>query len=136
MKKLLLAFAIASATLVTFNSCTKEYVTNYLPGYSYVYTIKSNQWERVEPGVYLYEQNISDLDQRYFEDGHVSVAISYDSDQATYEIVPATIGDYIFTANYSIGKVRIYAEYRGENTPISPDDMITKIVLTDNEIGN
>src|SRR5690606_39985284 len=77
MKKILLAIAIASASLVTFNSCTKEYITNYLPGVSYVYTIKSNQWSQSEPRVFKYEQNMPDLDARYFEDGHVSVAISY-----------------------------------------------------------
>ena len=136
MKKILLALAIASASLVTLNSCTKEYITNYLPGYSYVYTIKSNQWVQIEPGVYRYEQNIADLDSRYFEDGHVSVAISYDNNKTTYELLPATIGDYIFTANYSIGKVRIFAEYRGGLPRVTPEDMITKIVLTDNEIGN
>ena len=136
MKRLLLALAIASASLVTLSSCTKEYITNYLPGYSYVYTIKSNQWVQTEPKVYRFEQNISDLDDRYFEDGHVSVAISYDNNETTYEIIPAAIGNYIFTANYSIGKVRIYAEYRGTGTPTPPASMLTKIVLTDNEIGN
>lgn len=136
MKRILLALAIASASLVTLNSCTKEYITNTLPGVSYVYTIKSNQWVQTEPRVYRFEQNVADLDQRYFEDGHVSVAISYDNNQTTYELLPATIGNYIFTANYSIGKVRIYAEYRGAGAPITPDNMITKIVLTDNEIGN
>ncbi|MCA5005963.1 hypothetical protein [Sphingobacterium bovistauri] len=136
MKKILLALAIASASLVTLNSCTKEYITNTLPGVSYVYPIKSNQWVQTEPRVYRFEQNISDLDERYFEDGHVSVAISYDNNETTYELLPATIGNYIFTANYSIGKVRIFAEYRGSGSPISPDNMITKIILTDNEIGN
>lgn len=137
MKRILLALAIASASLVTLNSCTKEYITNnYLPGYSYVYTIGSGQWSQIEARVYRYEQSIPDLDSRYFEDGHVSVAISYDSDQNTYELIPATIGDYHFSANYSVGKVRIFAEYRGEGAASAPSSMITKIVLIDNEIGN
>ena len=83
MKRVLLALAIASASLVTLSSCTKEYITNYLPGYSYVYTIKSNQWVQVEPKVYRFEQNIADLDELYFEDGHVSVAISYDNNETS-----------------------------------------------------
>ena len=136
MKRILLAFAIASASLATLSSCTKEYITNYLPGYSYVFNIKSTQWVQIEPKAFRFEQNIADLDSRYFEDGNVSVAISYDNNQTTYEIIPATIGDYLFTANYSIGKVRIFAEYRGTGTPTAPANMITKIVLTDNEIGN
>lgn len=140
MKKILLALAIAGASLATLSSCTKEYITeehiNYLPGVSYVYTIKSNQWTQSEPRVYRFEQNIADLDSRYFEDGHVSVAVSYDNDKTTYELIPATIGNYIFSANYSVGKVRIFAEYRGAGTPTPPANMITKIVLSDNEIGN
>lgn len=140
MKKILLALAIAGASFATLSSCTKEYITeehyNYLPGVSYVYTIKSNQWTQTEPKVYRFEQNIADLDNRYFEDGHVSVAISYDSNETTYELIPATIGNYHFSANYSVGKVRIFAEYRGSGTPVAPANMITKIVLSDNEIGN
>ena len=34
MKRILFAIVIASATMLSFNSCTKEYITNenYLPG--------------------------------------------------------------------------------------------------------
>lgn len=137
MKRILLALAIASASIVTLNSCTKEYVTNYLPGYSYVYTIKSNQWQTTDvPRTFVFEQSIPDLDKRYFEDGHVSIAISYDNNETTYELIPATIEVYEFSANYSIGKVRIYARDIGSGAAQKPDNMITKIVLTDNEIGN
>lgn len=137
MKKLLLAFAIGTASLMSFTGCTKEYITNYLPGTSYVYTIKTNQWSATgNPKEFVYEQSIPDLDSRYFEDGDVSVAISYDNNETTYEIIPAIIGDYSFSANYSIGKVRIYAEYIGSGPTLRPENMITKIVLSDNEIGN
>ena len=136
MKRLLLAFAIATASLATLSSCTKEYITNYLPGVSYVYPIKSNQWTQTEPRVYRFIQSMPDLDDVYFEDGHVSVAISYDNNETTYELLPATIGNYIFTANYSVGQVRIFAEYRGAGTPTPPANMLTKIVLTDAEVGN
>jgi len=139
MKRLLLALTIAATSLAAFTGCKKEYVTNnYLPGVSYVYNIKSNQWSRISgTNTFVYEQSVPDLDQRYFEDGHVSVAISYDNDATVYEIIPATIADYSFSANYSIGKVRIFAEDIGTGSTVqSPDDMITKIVLTDAEIGN
>lgn len=138
MKRILLAFAIAGASLATLSSCTKEYITNSLPGVSYVYPVKSNQWVRIAgTNTFEYRQNIADLDDRYFQDGHVSVAISYDDDDTTYEIIPARIADYDFSANYSIGVVRIFAEdIAGEATVISPKNMYIKVVLTDTEIGN
>ncbi len=138
MKKLLLALVVTTASLLTFTSCTKEYVTNYLPGSSYVYDILSNQWSLIdETNTYIYEQSIPELDKRYFEDGHVSVAISYDDNSTTYEIIPAIIDDYSFSASYSVGVVRIYAEDIGGGSTIHPPkNMITKIVLTDAEIGN
>lgn len=140
MKRILLAFAIASASLLTLNSCTKEYITNNnsLPGVSYVYPVKSNQWTRISgTNTYEFRQNIADLDDRYFQDGHVSVAISYDNNKTTYEIIPATIEDYDYSANYSIGVVRIFAEDIGSGVTIAPpDDMYIKVVLTDTEIGN
>ncbi|SKB47193.1 hypothetical protein SAMN05660841_00729 [Sphingobacterium nematocida] len=140
MKRILLALAIAGASLATLSSCTKEYITNNnsLPGVSYVYPVKSSQWVRINgTNTYEYRQNITDLDDRYFQDGHVSVAISYDNNKTTYEIIPATIADYDYSANYSIGVVRIFAEDIGTgNTVNPPEDMYIKVVLTDTEVGN
>ena len=137
MKKVLLALAIASASLLTLGSCTKEYITNYLPGVSYVYPIESGDWSYNSGNrTFEVEINMPDLDSRYFEDGHVSVAISYDDNPTAYEIIPAVIENYEFSANYSIGKVRIYARDIGSGSAVRPSDLITKIVLTDNEIGN
>lgn len=138
MKRILLALAIAGASLATLSSCTKEYITNSLPGVSYVYPVKSNQWVRISgTNTYEFRQNIADLDDRYFQDGHVSVAISYDNNKTSYEIIPATIEDYNYSANYSIGVVRIFAEdIAGEATILPPADMYIKVVLTDTEVGN
>ncbi len=138
MKKLILALFVTTASLLTLTSCTKEYITNSLPGRSYVYDILSNQWSRIEnTNTFVYQQSIPDLDKRYFEDGHVSVAISYDDNSTVYEIIPAVIDDYSFSANYSVGRVTIYAEDIGTGGTVqSPKNMITKIVLTDAEIGN
>ncbi|WP_164108782.1 MULTISPECIES: hypothetical protein [Sphingobacterium] len=139
MKRILLALAIAGASLATLSSCTKEYITNNsLPGVSYVYPVKSNQWTRISgTNTFEFRQNIGDLDDRYFQDGNVSVAISYDNNKTTYEIIPATIEDFDYSANYSIGVVRIFAEDIGSGSTVSPPgDMYIKVVLTDNEIGN
>lgn len=144
MKKFLLALAIGGASLLSFNSCTKEYITNenYLPGVSYVYPIASNDW--VKNGI-LYEKVIpmSQLDARYFEDGHVNVAISFDSNSAFYENIPADLSSFYgnnvyvlhsYSAKYKIGQVIITAEPLG-NVDRAPESMITKIVLTDADNG-
>jgi len=139
MKKILLALAIASASLVTLNSCTKEYITNNQEGVSYVYNLKSNNWSRIgNSRTYEAVININDLDGRYFEDGHVSVAVSLPTasgQEATYEIIPATVLDFRYSANYSIGKVRIFADYLTDQ-PLNPGDMSVKVVLTDARVGN
>jgi hypothetical protein len=136
MKRYSILIAVVCVTLLTFSSCTKEYITNYLPSFGYVYSIRSNQWIQAEPRVYRFEQSIPEFDARYFENGAVSVAISFDNNQNSYDIIPATFGNYVYTVNYSVGVVRIFAEYRGAGTSTPPDNMHTKIILTDAEVGN
>ncbi|MFZ4262254.1 hypothetical protein ACFRAE_09435 [Sphingobacterium sp. HJSM2_6] len=140
MKKLLLALAIGTASLVSFSSCTKEYITNITPGVSYVYNVDPNDWERITNGDivnYRVTINVPDLKDYIFEDGHVDVSMLLDSNPNTYENIPATIDDYHYSANYSIGKVTIYAEYRGSSaTALSPEKALVKVVLTESEIGN
>lgn len=133
MKKLLLALAIGSATLLSFNSCTKEYVT-YNNGYSYVYTVESSQWKAIANAkrpTYELIIDMPELDKQYFEDGEVSVAGLFEGNPGVYEIIPGAIADYHFSANYAIGSVAIYAEYRGTGAPVKPEKMLFKVVLTD-----
>jgi len=136
MKNLLLALAIGTATIVSFNSCTKEYITNLAPGTTYVYPIKSNEWSK-SGTVYSKTFNIGDLDAATFEDGFIDVSISFDEAPDIYENIPALIGDYNYSANYGVGQVTIFAEYVGPTSEIAPPvDMLTKIMLSYAEVGN
>ncbi|MGJ1404926.1 hypothetical protein [Sphingobacterium siyangense] len=135
MKRLLLAALIGTAALVSFSSCKKEYVTqevNVLDGTSYVFPVKSGDWDREGNNTYIKDIQISDLDKRYYEDGHVSVAINVDSTPDRYVAIPSELKGYKFSYNYSIGVIRIYAN--GLSSP--PENMIIKVVLTDATIGN
>ncbi|MBE8714615.1 hypothetical protein [Sphingobacterium hungaricum] len=137
MKKFLLALAIGGASLLSFNSCTKEYITNenFLPGVSYVYDINPNNWS-LSGDTYSYTIPIGDLDDVYFEDGHVNVSITY-LNSGVYQNIPATISNYNFRANYSVGSVTIFADEVGTTPQITPPAALkVKIVLTDAAIGN
>ncbi|WP_400262553.1 hypothetical protein ACFX5U_03820 [Sphingobacterium sp. SG20118] len=78
---------------------------------------------------------MKNLDEQYYEDGHVSVAVNFAGSDA-YEMIPSEIFGHDYSSNYSIGKVRIFAKDVSGLTPQAPDDMAIKIVLTDAEIGN
>ncbi|MGX9246704.1 hypothetical protein [Sphingobacterium multivorum] len=135
MKRLLFAALIGTAALISFSSCKKEYITqevNVLDGTSYVFPIKSTDWDREGSNTYRKDIQIADLDKAYYEDGHVSVAINVDSNPDRYVAIPSELKGYKFSYNYSIGVVRIYAN--GQTSP--PENMIVKIVLTDATIGN
>ncbi|HAF36688.1 MAG TPA: hypothetical protein DCG88_22360 [Sphingobacterium sp.] len=139
MKRLLLAALIGTAALVSFSSCKKEYITqevNVLNGTSYVFPVKSTEWIKEGNNTYRKDVAISDLDQRYYEDGHVSAAIILDTSNDRYEAIPSELYGYQFSYNYSIGVVRIYANDVSGSTPVAPDNMKVKIVLTDASIGN
>ncbi len=137
MKRFLLALVVIGMT-IGLSSCTKEYITNYLPGVSYVVPVKSNEWTLEANNVYRKDIPMKDLDKAYFEDGHVSVAISFDGpgNEDRYEIIPAEIFGYSFSSNYSIGIVRIYAKDISSGPTQSPDGLLVKIVLTDADPGN
>jgi hypothetical protein len=137
MKRLLFAALIGTATLVSFSSCTKEYVTNYLPGVSYKTEVKSNSWAVDQAGYsFSNELDFPELDAKYFDHGHVGVAVSFDNDPAFFINVPSAIGDYNYRVEYKIGKVYLYADYVGSNTrPAPPTDMFVKVTLTDADDG-
>lgn len=133
MKKLLLAFAIGTASLVTFSSCTKETI-NYLPGKTIVLPVKPTDWER-DGNMYSYSFDMPEVTDRIFEDGFVDVAISFDKSPNYYDNIAATIGNYHYSFQYGKGVVTVYAEFLGSN-PVPPEGMLVKIMVSDAEIGN
>lgn len=134
MKKFLLAFLIGSATLTLGTGCTKEYVTNYLPGVSYTTNVASGDWTAVSTGVYSVDLDFPELDGEYFQNGSVQVAIQLSSTSGTYDVVPATINNVHYSVNYAVGSVILFAENRNV-TPTRPENMIVKVTLTDADNG-
>ncbi|MCW8309984.1 hypothetical protein K7A41_01980 [Sphingobacterium sp. InxBP1] len=140
MKRLLFAALIGTATLVSFSSCKKEYITNYLPGVSYTFDIPNDSfgdWKRISgTNTFVIEVPFPELDRQYFETGHVNVAISFNNDRPDYfRNIPSAIGAYDYRVDYKIGQVIVYADYVGIGTPAVPGEMIMKVTLTDADNG-
>ncbi|GEM65568.1 hypothetical protein SF1_35500 [Sphingobacterium faecium NBRC 15299] len=139
MKRILLALLIGGATLTSLSSCTKEYITNenFLPGISYTAAVPTADWDLIAgTNTYVVELDFPELDKKYFDHGTVTIAMKTKSNPTQYEIIPATIDNYNYSANYSIGKIKIYAKEVGSSTIIkSPEDMTVKITLTDADNG-
>ena len=137
MKKLLLALAIGTASLVSFSSCTKEYNTTVLAGKSYYFPISSADWTKTAAKQYTTTINIADLDDLYFEDGHVDVSIQFEDEKGTFYNVPTEgLRGHGYNAAYSVGKVYLDAYYLSTTGDKAPDPMRVKIVLTDADPGN
>ncbi|MFD2906891.1 hypothetical protein [Sphingobacterium anhuiense] len=137
MKRILLALLIGGATLTSLSSCTKEYITNFLPGVTYTTAVPTADWDLIAgTDTYVVELDFPELDKKYFDLGTVTVAMKTKSNPNQYEIIPAEIDNYSYSANYSIGKVKIYAKDIGTSSIIkSPEDMTVKITLTDADNG-
>jgi len=136
MKKLLLAIAIASTSLLSFTSCTKEYITNSLPGVTYSISVPSEDWKVFNANTYLLELDFPELDQRYFDDGTVTLAIKTASANTLYELIPAEIGNYKYSANYEVGSIGIYAKrVSGSVAFPKPENATIKVTLTDADFG-
>ena len=139
MKRLLFAALIGTATLVSFSSCKKEYVTNYLPGVSYTFDAPSDKinWKHIEnTNSFILEVPFPELDDAYYNYGTVQIAIKTKAQPNQFEIIPAKIDEYSYSANYSVGKIRIYAEnLTGDDVIYAPDQLSIKVTLTDADNG-
>jgi len=134
MKKLLFALMIGATSLILLNSCTKEYITNptVLPGKTFVSKQTAADWLATdEPDEFVLELDYPELDQEYFNYGHVSIAIKMQNDPTTYEIIPARIGNHSYSANYSVGLIRIFSKDVGIGAITKPGNMDVKVTLTD-----
>jgi len=110
MKNILLALAIGSASLLTLNSCTKEYIDYYetVPSKTMVYERSASSWQGSGNRKYI-DLPVKELTQYYLNQGIVTVAMSTD-DEKSYQAIPATIDGVSFSFDYVVGSVRIYAE--------------------------
>ena len=140
MKKILLALAIASTSLVLLNSCTKEYITNnsYLPGISYTPTVVPADWKPVAGATNIYAADLtfSELDATYYNSGTVQVALEFDNAKGFFNAIPATIKNVHYSFDYAVGSVTIFAEILpGGNTSAIDRNIKAKITLTDADNG-
>ncbi|NGM67369.1 hypothetical protein [Sphingobacterium sp. SGR-19] len=133
MKKILLALLIGTAALAVTSSCTKEYITNYLPGISYSPTVQSSSWEEISVGLYQADLEFPELDETYYQSGTVQVAIRLPGSDS-YDIIPATINGVHYSVNYTVGWVTLFAEDRNDDYE-APPTMSVKITLTDADAG-
>lgn len=133
MKKILLALAIGSVSLLTLNSCTKEYITNneLVPSVTMVYERVANDWSGTDNSAYL-ELSVPELTQYYINQGIISVAISSNNEQ-TYHTIPSTFNAIAYSYDYSVGKIIIKAQ-----DPILddflvevPNNIVIKVSLTE-----
>ncbi|MBD1429062.1 MULTISPECIES: hypothetical protein [Sphingobacterium] len=137
MKRVLLALAIASASLVTLSSCTKEYITNYLPGVTYTTTVKPNDWVRDgNTNIYYTDLEFPELDNAYYNYGTVQVHLEFTDSKGYYNAIPATIKGIHYSYEYKVGTVSLYAEDRlGSNLNALDKDIKVKVTLTDADNG-
>lgn len=115
MKKILLAAAIGSLTLLSFNSCTKEYIDYYdtVPSITMIYERADTEWSGTENDAFI-ELSVPELTSYYMDQGIVNISMSADN-EASYSILPASFanasGDPIaYSVTYSVGKVVIRAQ--------------------------
>jgi len=134
MKRILLALLIGGATLTSFSSCTKEYITNPLPGLTYNVDIPTADWKTSSVNSYVATLDFSkELDAPYINFGQVTVAISFDNDKDYFINIPSAVGLYNYRVEYKLGVVNIFADYVGNGTGARPTPMRAKVTFTDGE---
>lgn len=135
MKRLLLAFAIAGASLVTLNSCTKEYITNnnFLPSQTMIYEKASGEWKREFSNRLYVDLNVKELTKYYMDQGIVTLAMSQDGEKS-FDAIPATINSISYSFNYQLGSIRVYLEDPIMDNGVEinpPSNAVFKVSLTD-----
>lgn len=148
MKRILLALLIGGATLTSLSSCTKEYITNSLPGVTHNVAVKSSEWKFDGTSRTTFVRSIPfrEIDAQYYDYGQVAVAISFDEASDFFINIPSPNVptkrtkynfrvEYTFTDNKLDGVLNIYAEDTGIGTAIAPPDMLAKVTLSDADNG-
>ena len=145
MKRLLFAALIGTTALVSFSSCTKEYITQEAinPGRSFIYTVKPNEWASSNNNMRItHKINLPELTKYYVDQGNVSVHMSLNK-EASYKILPASfafndgreINPVSFHVDYQVGEISIIGEDPTNEFPINPptQDIIVKIIISETD---
>ena len=138
MKKILLAFAIATASLATLSSCTKEYIT--LTSRTYDPTIESTKWSRVSGATNLYSTTLDfpEINGRIVDDGNVQVSLRFTGANgkllSSYNTIPATINGIHYSHEIDAGVLIIYAEILRNTGDLDIDHLIqAKVIISESE---
>lgn len=131
MKKILLALLIGTATLTVGTSCTKEYY-DVVPSITMVYERTADQWQSTSARDKHVDLSVPELTDYYVDQGIVSLAISFDSEN-TYYTLPATIRGVSYNFDYTTGSVRVYAQdpIYSDGTVTVPQRVFIKVSLTE-----
>ncbi|MFD2600156.1 hypothetical protein ACFSQ3_14455 [Sphingobacterium corticis] len=118
MKRILLSLLIASATLLSFNSCTKEYIeearTITLPDYE----IRPQDWNGQNTRRANFIIDAPELSNDIVDFGVVNISMSIDG-RKTFDKLPAVIEGVSYSYNYTLGEIIIFAE-----DPIYSDGLV------------
>lgn len=134
MKRILLALTIGSASLISFTSCTKEYIDYYetVPSKTMIYERTASQWQGSGNTRYI-DLSVPELTSYYLRQGIVSVAFSTNN-ESTYNAIPATIEAVSYSFDYQVGSIRVYMEDPILDDGITltpPSHVVFKVSLTD-----
>ncbi|NGM60451.1 hypothetical protein G5B30_00845 [Sphingobacterium sp. SGG-5] len=136
MKQLLLALVVTTASLLTFTSCTKEYITeqyDMVPSKTMIYERSASQWEPDGTARNYIDLPVNELTQYYINQGIVSVAMSVD-DEESYFALPMTYEGIAYSFDYVVGSIRIYAQDPIIDAGVTidpPANAVFKVSLTD-----
>lgn len=128
MKRILTAIVLLAA--VSFSACKKTEVTQVINDTkTIVNTVPANSWTVVTAGQhYTVTIPVPEIDKDMFDNGAVLTYISYDG--TSYDQLPSTIGDYVFTVYHNVGSVTIDVTAFSTNTTIAaPGNTPYKIML-------
>lgn len=126
--------------LISMSSCEKtQIIENFypLPNKTYVYTVSGNSWVGNTNRI-SHQINLPELTNYFLLQGGVAVAISFDN-EASYDVLPATIDGVAYSVNYSIGKVVLFAEDPIMEPGITvnpPASLKVKIILSESDYIN
>ncbi|PVH24413.1 hypothetical protein [Sphingobacterium corticibacter] len=130
MKRILLALVIASATMLSFNSCTKEYIEDPRTD-TFSYTINPQDWTNNNTPAASVSIDVPELSDNYVDFGLVSMSMS-NNNRETFNKLPATIQGISYNYEYTTGRITIYAEDPiNDNFNVQIDrTLILKVSLT------
>ncbi|MBS1525219.1 MAG: hypothetical protein JST19_06200 [Bacteroidetes bacterium] len=125
--KRILTIVCCLGLLLSFSSCTKQYITPNNTATVYA-TLAPSDWTLYSDGKsYDAPINVNDIDPNFAQTGNVIVSISFSD--GVWEQVPETYNNVAYSFTYNQGNVTLYAQSADGTTPVQPTDNI-KVKIT------